>query len=77
MPSKGLVAARLCPSGRAGDVEHPPCGAGLSAASMGPEVVHQRAWHGHYSEAAKAERVLLKLLLKNTSSLRKLLLSEM
>jgi hypothetical protein len=32
------------------------------------------AWkHGHYSGAAKAERLLVKLLLKNASSLRKLL----
>jgi hypothetical protein len=32
------------------------------------------AWkHGHYSEEAKAERLLVKLLLKETSSLRKLL----
>ena len=32
------------------------------------------AWkHGHYSEAAKAERLLVKLLLKEASSLRKLL----
>ena len=32
------------------------------------------AWkHGHYSEAAKAERLLVKLLLKNASSFWKLL----
>jgi hypothetical protein len=32
------------------------------------------AWkHGHYSEAAKADRLLVKLLLKEASSLRKLL----
>ena len=32
------------------------------------------AWkHGHYSEAAKSDRLLVKLLLKNASSLRKLL----
>ena|SRR3974377_1559205 len=32
------------------------------------------AWkHGHYSEEAKADRLLVKLLLKNASSLRKLL----
>ena len=32
------------------------------------------AWkHGHYSEAAKAERLIVKLLLKDASSLRKLL----
>ena len=29
--------------------------------------------HGHYSEAAKAERLLVKRLLKDTSSLRELL----
>ena len=29
--------------------------------------------HGHYSEAAKAERLVVKLLLKDASSLRKLL----
>jgi hypothetical protein len=28
--------------------------------------------HGHYSEAAKAERLVVKLLLKDASSLRKL-----
>jgi hypothetical protein len=32
------------------------------------------AWkHGHYSEAAKAERLLVKMLLKDASSFRKLL----
>jgi hypothetical protein len=32
------------------------------------------AWkHGYYTEAAKAERLLVKLLLKNASSLLKLL----
>jgi hypothetical protein len=32
------------------------------------------AWkHGHYSEAAKAERLIVKLLLKDASSRRKLL----
>ena len=32
------------------------------------------AWkHGHYSEEAKAERLLVKLLLKDAASLQKLL----
>ena len=32
------------------------------------------AWkHGHYSEAARVERFLVKLLLKDAASLRKLL----
>jgi hypothetical protein len=35
------------------------------------------AWkHGHYSAAAKAERFLMRLLLKDASSLRKLLLNR-
>jgi hypothetical protein len=50
----------------------------MFAASMVPEVEHPRArpmgaWkHGLYSERAKVERLLAKLLLKDTSSLREL-----
>jgi hypothetical protein len=51
----------------------------MSAAFMVPEVEHPRARqtapgkHGYYSEEARAERLLVKLLLKDTVSLRKLL----
>jgi hypothetical protein len=39
-----------------------------------PEGEANGAWkHGHYSKAAKAERLLVKLLLRDASSLRKLL----
>jgi hypothetical protein len=42
-----------------------------------PKGIDNGAWkHGLYSNAAKVERILVKLLLKDTSSLRKLL-SEM
>ena len=42
--------------------------------SPGAPKGNRNAWkHGHYSEAAQAERLLVKLLLKHGLSLRKLL----
>jgi hypothetical protein len=49
-----------------------------SARGGAPKGKANGAWkHGYYSGAAKAERLLVKLLLKNASSLRRLLLPEM